>query len=115
MDNKNDPINAALCQIVEQYGVEVLANSSKVIALLKDYAPKQGKEAKLIAAALREGIGAKLLQAVGLEENKQQQRITNCIQAFSEEMYITEDASRFAVESIASSIGLATVNDCVSS
>ena len=49
MDDKNDSLSAALSQIVDQYGVDVLTNATKVIALMKDYAPKQGKGVKLLS------------------------------------------------------------------
>ena len=101
MGSKNDPLNDALCRIVELYGEGVLSDANRVIALLKDYAPRQGKEIKLIALALKEGIGQKLLDAVTIDDKAQEQCMRNCMQQMVDDLYITDDAAQSAIMTIA--------------
>ena len=106
MDDKNDSLSAALSQIVDQYGVDVLTNATKVIALMKDYAPKQGKGVKLLSLALKEGVGQRLLDAVNMDEKAQEQCIKYCIQQLTGDLYVAEDAAQFLITMIASALNL---------
>ena len=60
--NKCENINQIMKNLVEQHGVVLLNDISKMNALLMDYAPHSNKERKLIVMAMKEGIVSQLIK-----------------------------------------------------
>lgn len=105
-NEEKENFKQALCAVTKAYGIEILEDFRRTNALLMDYAPMQARERKLILSALKEGIGSELLKARGLNENEVQECINRCVRCLLDETWITEEAARFAVESIAYSLSL---------
>lgn len=106
MGNKRDSAAAALRGILSSYGPELLHDLRRTNALLMDCAPKQIRERKIIVSALQEGVGSALLKV--LEEDEQERRlcIGRCVHLLITEAWVTEEAARYAVDTIAYALGM---------
>lgn len=102
MGNELDSFKQALRAIVQSYGPEIFRDRRRTEALLSDYAPKQAKERKLIAAALNEGVAIELIKAREMNRENRQW----CVKTLVDEAWMADDAARLAVEIIADSLGM---------
>lgn len=90
--------------IIADFGEDVIENTSRLNALLMDYAPDMAKERKLIINALKEGVLVQLRR--GLEDYEKTEDIARkCIAMLVSEMWITENAARYAVNVVLRSLG----------
>lgn len=106
MEKDKDNFRQALHTIVEIYGSTLLNDARRTNAFLMDYAPNQAKERKLIISALNEGIGTELIKNIEKGQQEQQLCINRCIRTLVSEAWVTEAAANFAVNTIASAIGI---------
>ena len=92
-------------RIKKDYGEEILEDFSRLNALLMDFAPDMAKERKLIIRAIREGVITQLRR--GLEEEHEEKDIVTrkCVTMLMSEMWITENAARYAVNVILNMLG----------
>ena len=90
--------------IVADFGEDVVENTSRLNALLMDYAPDMAKERKLVINALKEGLLIQLRR--GLEDQEKTEDVARKCTAFLvSEMWITENAARYAVNVVLCSLG----------
>jgi hypothetical protein len=90
--------------LIADFGEDVIENTSRLNALLMDYAPDMAKERKLVINALKEGVLTQLRR--GLEEHEKTEDIARkCIAMLVSEMWITENAARYAVNVVLRSLG----------
>ena len=99
-------INQIIKNLVEQHGVVLLNDISKMNALLMDYAPHSNKERKLIVMAMKEGIVSQLIKITNENEENQKLRLNRCVKQLVESIWITEVAAKYAVLVLASAIGI---------
>lgn len=99
-------IRTALKEVIKNYDIEIIYDEKKVNAILMDYVPKLQKERKLIVSALKEGIAKELMKAKNLSPEEQKQSFTRCAKQLTSDLWLTEDASYYAVSSIAFAIGI---------
>jgi hypothetical protein len=102
--HQRNNIKKVLASIVDRYGEEILQDTRRVNALLMDLATESDKERKLIVMSLREGILSQLYTA---KENSMSEVVmSRCVKQLVSDRWITENAARYAVEIIASVIGV---------
>lgn len=101
---KKYEIGRVLAEIIETYDESVLLDVNRVNALLMDLAPESDKERKLIVMCLREGALTGLYTA--RNHPMPDVVIKRCIKQLVAELWITENAARYAVETIAGAIGV---------
>ena len=91
--------------IIADFGEDVIENTSRLNALLMDYAPDMAKERKLVINALKEGVLTQLRK--GLEEDHEQTEdiVRKCTAMLVAEMWITENAAQYAVNVVLRSLG----------
>lgn len=106
MQNDRDSFMRALKKAVDDYGADLLKDIRRANAILMDYAPHQSRERKLIISALEEGTGRDIEKALNKGSQEQHVCIIHCVRRLVDESWVTEDAARFAVESIAFSLGM---------
>ena len=106
MNGANKQFSEILKNVVTTYGSDLIEDSQRLNALLLDLAPNHSKERKLICSVLREGIGTELLNAVVKPEEDQNRCIRKCILQVKNDTWIAEEAAEFAIQVIASSIGI---------
>lgn len=101
MGNEKDTFRKALHDVIDAYGAEILQDSRRTNALLMDYAPGNARERRLIVSALESGIGSDLRKACERNDGDLQLCVNRCVRHMVEEAWVTEEAARFAVSSIA--------------
>lgn len=102
----NEQILGILKQLFEKNGKEMVTDARRVNAYLMDLAPENDKERKLIAAVIREGIGAELLKVTDKSADEQEYCIRKCIMQIKNDIWITDEAAEFAVSIIGGSLGI---------
>lgn len=106
MNAGNTKFSEILRDVVTTYGMDLIKDSHRVNALLMDLAPNHSRERKLVCSVLREGIGAELLNVVRESDEVQKRCIKKCIIQVKNDTWIAEEAAEFAIQVIASSIGI---------
>lgn len=101
MGNEKDNFRKALHDVIDAYGAEILQDSRRTNALLMDYAPGSARERRLIVSALDEGIGSDLRKVCDKNDGDVQLCINRCVRRMVDESWVTEEAARFAVSTIA--------------
>jgi len=109
--NKKDNINQVLASMIEQYGIDIFNNIDRVNALLMDLAPQAEKERKLLVSVMKEGIVSQLLRLVNEDEEKRMFGINKCVKQLVSDIWITEVAARYAVNILATSVGILGEHD----
>ena len=104
MNNESATVRLALWKIIQERGTGVLKKPNQLCSMLKDYAPGQTREIRLLSNALREGIGDMLLDAVHQDKSEQQRCIICGKKLLVDNLYLSEDAASLAVETIASAL-----------
>ncbi len=101
-------VKQALFEIIEAYGAEILNDSRRANAFLMDYVPKPTRERKLIISALNEGVGRNLIKAreQNAGDGELQLCFKRCIRRLVDDLWVTEEAARFAVDVIAYALGV---------
>lgn len=92
-----------ILKIRKEYGSDIIYDIFRLNALLMDLVPGMVRERKLIINALKEGILTQLIRGFDEKEPKDEV-IQKCISLLISEMFITEAASRYAVDVIADSM-----------
>lgn len=99
-------LESVLKLIVEDYGMDILADVGRVNALLMDYAPNLDKERKLLVSVLKEGIQNRLKLCLEYGMEDKQLEIKRCEQRLVRDLWIVEEAAKYAVRVISIAIGL---------
>lgn len=87
------------------YGDDVIDDISRLNALLMDYVPEMAKERKLVVNALKEGVLSQLKR--GVDEGEDPEFVTHrCVSFLVTEMWITENAARYAIDAISYALGV---------
>ena len=106
MNDNNTAVSSALRDIVASYGVAVLADITRINALLKDYIPRQEKERKLLLLALREGLGAELQSCASSGGNNREYIEEKWRRRLVSDSWITEEAARLVVGQLCDAAGI---------
>lgn len=93
-------------ELVAENGIKLLNDINKLNALLMDLAPHSEKERKIIIMVIREGIISKLLKIINESKEKQNFEINKYIKQLAANIWITEEAARYAVRILASTLGM---------
>ena len=91
--------------IIADFGGAVIENTSRLNALLMDYAPDMAKERKLVINALKEGVLTQLIRGLEEEHEKTEDVARKCTAMLVSEMWITENAAQYAVNVVLRSLG----------
>lgn len=96
--------------IMTDFGEDVIENIPRLNALLMDYAPDMAKERKLVINVLKEGALFQIRRS--LEENERAEVVAKkCSTMLVSEMWITESAALYAVNTIIRSLGYTVVGN----
>ena len=99
-----DNLGTILIRIRDDYGDDIMDDTSRLNALLMDYAPEMTKERKLLINALKEGFLIHIKRYI--EENGNLQYVTQKSVSFLvSEMWITEIAAKYIVDVIIKYLG----------
>ena len=101
-----EDISQILKKLVEDFGKDVLLDVSRTNALLMDYAPHSKKERKLIVMVMKEGILSQLLCLANKTDDEKKFGINKCIKQLMSDIWITEDAARYAITVLANAVGV---------
>lgn len=104
MENGDRDFAKAIRGIIATYGKTTLNDIRRVNALLMDLAPGQARKRKLIVTALEEGIGTDLIRGVAQKETERILCFNRCVKHLMAEAWVTEEAARFAVYTIAEAV-----------
>ena len=104
--NEIKEISSVLRTLWQTYTPDLLLDTRRVNALLMDYLPQYAKERRLIVSVLREGIASDLLAVRDADSEARQRTLNRWVHRLSGDLWITESASRFAVETLADSLGV---------
>lgn len=91
--------------IMAEFGKDVIEDTPRLNALLMDYAPDMAKERKLVINALKEGLLIQLRRGLEEEQEMTDTVARKCISMLVSEMWITENAARYAVNVVLRSLG----------
>jgi hypothetical protein len=106
----NERVREQLREIVERHGRPVLSDARLCESLLKDYCGQYKKEIFVLVCALREQVAADLLTSQDAVPREMLHALL--IKRLQNNLALTEDASRWAVESWARAlVGLSPVGD----
>jgi tetratricopeptide (TPR) repeat protein len=95
-----------LRDLVAQYSVALCDDARRCEALLKDYCPQQEREVFLLTCAVRQRVHTDLLSSKSGEPLEV--ILKKLSRRLSSQLYLAEDAARWAVESIAVAVGVAS-------
>lgn len=115
MKNENTrqaEINAAVKQVTDRFGIEIIADHKRFCAALKDLAPKLSKESKAFFVALSERVGALYLrenEAVLSGEKSSAEVIARAEAVIAE--YLNKEKSEMITGSLAYALGWETAED----
>lgn len=104
-----DDIVKILCDIVRDFGQDVLLNVQKMKALLMDYAPRLVEERKLLVTVLQENIVDQLTELKDKDQRAADVVINKCADQLEVHLFINEEAARFAVRAIAAALGISNI------
>lgn len=95
-----------LQEIIGEYGPTLWDDARRFEALLKDLCPQHEREVFLLACAVRQRVPADLLAS----QNGQplEVALARLTRRLSEDLFLAEDAARWAVESVAVAVGIAS-------
>lgn len=105
----DDIVIKILCDIVKDFGQDVLLNVQKVKALLMDYAPRLVEERKLLVTVLQENIVDQLMEMKDKDQQSADMAIDKCAYQLEVHLFINEKAARFAVRAIATALGISDI------
>ncbi len=88
-------------KIMREYGNNITEDTERFNALLMDFAPDMSKERKLIINALKEGVLIQLRRCIEEHCETAEEAADKCTAMLVSEMFITEEAARYAVGIIA--------------
>lgn len=108
MSEMKENINRTVQELVEKYGIELLQDINRMNAFLMDYLPQADKERKLIIMVIREGVLTRLLKLKKENEENRRLEINKCIKSLAADIWITEEAARYAIMTLAGAVGLKT-------
>lgn len=94
-----------LLRIKADYGDDVIEDIFRLNALLMDYAPEMARERKLVVNALKEGVLFQLRRGLDEEDNPEIV-MRRCVAFLVAEMWVTENAARYAVDVISYVLGV---------
>jgi len=100
----NNEARKQLIEIVKRYGIKILDEPRKVEGLLKDFCGDCKKEIFSIVSGLKEGASTELLNSS--KSGTQKFVIGRLFQRLQDNYAMTEEASIWAVESIAIALGI---------
>ena len=107
---ENREIRLGLKRIVSKYGIDILRDTGKTKAMLKDYAPQARKERELVDKVMHEGVVESLLAASG--DKKQVERvIDSCTNQLVKNIWITDTAARYVLMLLAEAAGIISEKD----
>ncbi len=93
-----------IIRIKDDFGEEIIDDTTRLNALLMDYAPNMAKERKVVINALKEGILNQLRR--GIEEHEDADIVSRrCVALLVSEMWITEAAAQYAVNVVMHFLG----------
>ena len=98
-DGKELSMSTVLCQMVEIYGSDILADRKKCIAIFKDLAPELKDEQQILSAALTSGVGDYFVSCPNSE------RESNIKKAIHSMDYLSNDAKTMVITSLADAMG----------
>lgn len=98
-------VQDVLKKMVDDYGLEIFFNASKVNALLMDLVPRAVKERKLLTAVLKENVSKWLIRELNEGHMEKKVIMESCKEQLVSELLITDDAAQYAVDTIVFSIG----------
>ena len=102
---RKENLGKIIKRIMADYGEDVIDNISCLNALLMDYVPDMAKERKLVINALKEGILIQLKRGIEEEGKRTEDAARECAAMLVSDMWITENAARYAVNVILYSLG----------
>lgn len=102
-------LGKVILEIRNKYGSEIIDDTARLNALLMDYVPEMAKERKLVINAIKEGVLFQLRRGFD-EGNDYNIVIKRCIAFLVSEMWVTETAAKYAVDSISYALGYIVSN-----
>lgn len=100
----NDLARQKLCEIVAQQGHDVIGDPRRTEALLQDLCSEHRREIFVLVSALRQQVAADLLKSQGNVPRKV--LLAQLTKRLQENLALTEDAARWAMESWALALGV---------
>lgn len=98
-DVKELSMARVLRQVVDIYGINILADQKRCISLFKDIAPELKNEYKVLSAALSSGVGEFFISC---PENERESNIKKAIHSMN---YLSNDAKSLVVSSFVDALG----------
>lgn len=93
-------VKQSLKSLVDNYGTEILSDTTKFISFLNDYLPEYEKERRLIKNVMSNGVIKNML-----EENNHEIAIMKAKEYMTNELFLSENACEFIIECFAFVLG----------
>lgn len=99
-------IDAVLAEIVRRFGVDILRNGSKTVAIFSDLAPHMRKERLLLSYLTQFDGNNKLLEVKHLAQTEQRTTYLKVVQHLTDEQFVAQTAAENVCLSFLKAIGV---------
>lgn len=104
-------VEDVLQEILQRFGMDILKNGQKLIAIFSDLSPQLKRERLLLTYLIQADGNNKLLEARGLAKDEQQACFQQVCKYLVEEQFVAEEAARRICTSYSMAIGLNIANE----
>lgn len=105
-ENESNNIAKALCDIVRDFGQDILLDVQRTRALLMDYAPDLTEERKLIVTVLQGNIMDQLADLKDKDQQYSDLIINKCVNQLRTHLFMNEEAALYAIRTIVTALGI---------
>ncbi len=99
-------IDAVLVEIVQRFGIDILRNGSKTVAIFSDLAPQLRKERLLLTYLTQFDGNIKLLDVKHLSQAKQHAAYLKAVQHLTDEQFVAQSAAENVCQCFLKAIGI---------
>lgn len=99
-------IDAVLVEIVQRFGIDILRNGSKMVAIFSDLAPQLRKERLLLTYLTQFDGNLKLLEVKHLPQAKQRATYLKVVQHLTDEQFVAQSAAENVCQCFLKAIGV---------
>lgn len=99
-------IDAVLVEIVQRFGIDILRNGSKTVAIFSDLAPQLRKERLLLTYLTQFEGNLKLLEVKHLTQAKQRATYLKVVQHLTDEQFVAQTAAENVCQCFLKAIGV---------
>lgn len=108
-------IDAVLVEIVQRFGIDILRNGSKTVAIFSDLAPQLRKERVLLTYLTQFDGNLKLLEVKHLTQAKQHAAYLKVVQHLTDEQFVAQSAAENVCQCFLKAIGVTVAPEHVPS